>query len=719
MNHNQKIKKVLIANRGEIVIRIHKTLKKMNIETVSIYSDADVNSMHRYITDESINIGGISPNESYCSFEKILHAVRASGADSVHPGFGFLSENAEFAAFMSQNNITFIGPSSNCIKMLGDKIESKILAKQAEVSVIPGLIEPIEDLETAAQVANQIGYPVMLKAASGGGGKGMRVVWNEGELSDSFHLVISEAISNFKDKNIFLEKYIEEPRHIEIQILADNYGNVVHLGERECSIQRRNQKIIEEAPSPFFESLGQKGVELREKMGRQAINLAKKINYYSVGTVEFVVDKNKNFYFLEVNTRIQVEHPVTEETIRIKSKPHDKKIDLVEWMVRIANGEKINFGQSDIYFEGNCIEARIYAENSEKNFIPSSGKIEKFNFPNSSEIRIESGVQKGSEITPYYDPMIAKICSYGMNRDKAIQVMQNALAQTVIFGHGLHTNVIFLEDIFSNSNFQKGIFNTNFIRETYGNNYKSNINIASIIDHKKLMTMIIAHAILCLENIQFLAAHDLVFSSFIEQRLIFTVLNGKDRENYLIHIIKNNQKITLVSINQNEINQELNIISLHNNLLQLEMQGNNCITSYLYFKFINLDFNYNTIEFQGKRLSGKIYTENEFSSLQHIICHNDNIQDLENKKPILRSSLPGVISEIMVKEGDIIDENNKILIIESMKMQNIINYLTEQKLIIKKIYVKKGDIVQTDQVLVDFESYQDIKNHNSDNIISE
>ena len=449
-------KKILISNRGEIACRIINSAKKMGIKTVAICSDPDLNSLHVNLADEYVNIGGNTSAESYLVIEKIIKAVQITNADAVHPGYGFLSENVTFRDEVNKIGKIFIGPPSQAIQLMGDKIESKKIAKKAGVSIVPGGLDVIKDIKNALSEAEKIGFPLMVKASAGGGGKGMRIAFDKKELKENFNSAVNEAKSSFGDDRVFIEKFIELPKHIEIQVLGDQFGNFIHLGERECSIQRRHQKVIEEAPSSFVDEA------LREKMVDQAIKLAKAVGYYSAGTVEFVVDKNKNFYFLEMNTRLQVEHPVTELITGI---------DLVEQMIKVAYGEKLEFTQKDIKFNGNAIECRIYAEDSSKNFLPSIGRLTRYIEPRGKNVRIDSGVVEGSEITMFYDPMISKLCTYSENREVAIKEMINALDRYYI--EGVKTNRDFLSDILQNKNFHSGLYSTSFIADEYPQGYDS------------------------------------------------------------------------------------------------------------------------------------------------------------------------------------------------------------------------------------------------------
>jgi len=412
------IKKILIANRGEIACRVIKTARKMGIKTVAVYSDADRNALHVEMADEAVHLGPPAVNQSYLVMDKIIQAIEDTGADAVHPGYGFLSENPEFAKLLAKKKITFIGPNPHAIVSMGDKITSKKLAKEAGVSCVPGHMGLIEDAEEAVKISQQVGYPVMIKASAGGGGKGMRIAYTDEEAREGFQSSKNEAANSFGDDRIFIEKFVEQPRHIEIQVLGDKHGNVIYLGERECSIQRRNQKVIEEAPSPFLDE------ETRAAMGAESVALAKAVDYDSAGTVEFIVDKDKNFYFLEMNTRLQVEHPVTELITGV---------DLVEQMIRSANGEKLNMTQDDVTLTGWALESRIYAEDPFRNFLPSIGRLTRYRPPaegvkeSGAIIRNDTGVFEGGEISMFYDPMIAKLCTWGEDRGIALNTMREAL----------------------------------------------------------------------------------------------------------------------------------------------------------------------------------------------------------------------------------------------------------------------------------------------------
>lgn len=440
--------KILIANRGEIAVRIIRACKEMNIKTVAVYSEIDKNALHTRLADEAICIGPAQVNKSYLNIKNIIQAAYITKADSIHPGFGFLSENSKFAQICEESNIKFIGPKSEVIDLLGNKSNAKEMMKKAGVPVIPGSDGSVEGLKDALEIAEKIGYPVMLKAAAGGGGKGIRVANTAEELKKEYEIVKQEAKNSFNDDEIYIEKYIKNPRHVEIQILADEHGNVVHLGERDCSIQRNHQKIIEETPSTIVDE------KLRNKMGNAAIKAVKAANYTSCGTVEFLVDDDKKFYFMELNTRIQVEHPITEMRTGI---------DLVKEQIKIAAGESLKFKQKEIEFKGHAIECRINAENPSKNFMPSPGKINEINLPGGNGVRIDTAIYDGYVIPPNYDSMIAKIITYGTNRNEAISKMKRSLEELVI--DGIDTNRDFLFDIIKNQNFIRGNFDTSFIEK--------------------------------------------------------------------------------------------------------------------------------------------------------------------------------------------------------------------------------------------------------------
>jgi propionyl-CoA carboxylase alpha chain len=448
--------KILVANRGEIAVRVMRTAKRLGIKTVAVYSDADAEALHVREADEAVRIGPAPTAESYLKIDAILAACKATGAEAVHPGYGFLSENAAFATALEKAGIVFIGPTMKAVAAMGDKIESKILAQKAGVSTVPGYLKPIKDADECVVVSRKIGYPVMIKASAGGGGKGMRIAWNDAEAREGFLSATSEAKSSFGDDRVFAEKFVEEPRHIEIQLIGDSYGNILYLNERECSIQRRHQKVIEEAPSPFLDP------KTRAAMGQQAVALAKAVGYRSAGTVEFIVDKHKKFYFLEMNTRLQVEHPVTEMITGL---------DIVEMMIRVAAGEKLALQQKDVPIKGWAIEARIYAEDPLRNFMPSIGRLTRLAAPEGRPgIRVDTGVYEGAEISMYYDPMIAKLVAHGKTRNEATARIASALDAYVV--RGVNHNIPFLAAIMHHKRFQDARLTTGFIAEEFKGGFK-------------------------------------------------------------------------------------------------------------------------------------------------------------------------------------------------------------------------------------------------------
>ena len=444
------LKKVLIANRGEIAVRIIRACREMGIRTVAIYSEADRNALHKILADEAVCIGPAQPNKSYLNIKAILEAACLTGADSIHPGFGFLSENANFAKMCEEIGIKFIGPKHELIELLGNKSKAKETMKKAGVPVVPGSEGLIESKEQAVELAKKIRYPVILKASAGGGGRGIRIAYTDEELKKEYDIVKQEAKVSFNDDSLYMEKFIENPRHIEIQILADEYGNCIHLGDRDCSIQRRNQKVMEETPSNFISE------QTRDKMGEIAVRAVKKIGYSNAGTIEFLVDKNKDFYFMEMNTRVQVEHPVTEAVTGI---------DIIKEQIRIASGENLQYVQKDIIINGHSLEVRINAENPEKNFMPCPGKITGLHLPGGNGIRVDTAIYEGYTVPQNYDSMLAKIIVHGKNREESIDKMKSAIAELVI--EGINTNRDFIYEILENQNFITNNYDTSFIEKNF------------------------------------------------------------------------------------------------------------------------------------------------------------------------------------------------------------------------------------------------------------
>ena len=447
------MKKILVANRGEIAIRVMQTAKKMGIKTVAVYSTVDRNSPHVKFADEAVCIGEAPSNQSYLLGDKIIEVCKQLNVDGIHPGYGFLSENADFAELAEKNNITFIGPKSKAMKVMGSKLAAKEAVKAFNIPMVPGLDEAITDIALAKKVAAEIGFPILIKASAGGGGKGMRIVENEAEFESQMDRAISEATNAFGDGSVFIEKYVGSPRHIEIQIMADSHGNILYLFERECSIQRRHQKVVEEAPSSVLTP------EIRKAMGEAAVKVAQSCDYLGAGTVEFLLDENKNFYFLEMNTRLQVEHPVTEMITGL---------DLVEMQIRVARGEKLSITQDELQIKGHAMELRVYAEDTLNDFLPSVGHLEVYQIPVGEGIRVDNGFEQGMDVTIYYDPMLAKLITYGKTREESIELMIKAIANYHI--EGISTTLPFGTFVMEHEAFRSGDFDTNFVKKYYDSN---------------------------------------------------------------------------------------------------------------------------------------------------------------------------------------------------------------------------------------------------------
>lgn len=468
------IKKILVANRGEIAIRVMRSAREMGIKTVAVYSDADQLLPHASYADEAINIGPSAASESYLVQDKIIDACKKTGADAIHPGYGFLSENASFAERVEKEGIIFIGPSAHAIRVMGDKLTSKQTVKKFNVPLVPGMDEPINDVPKAKKVADEIGYPVMIKASAGGGGKGMRIVHDPKDFEEQMDRAMSEARNSFGNDEVFIEKFISSPKHIEVQVLGDQHGNIVHLFERECSIQRRHQKVVEEAPSALLTP------ERRKEIGEAAVNVARSCNYYGAGTVEFIADENLDFYFLEMNTRLQVEHPVTELITGV---------DLVKEQIKIAENKKLPFTQDELAIHGHSMEIRVYAEDPENNFLPDTGKLIKYVRPQGAGVRVDDGYEEGLEVSIFYDPMIAKLITYGKDRTEAIERMKRAIYEYEI--HGVKTTLPFCDFVMNHKEFLDGTFTTKFVES----HYSPDVLRQEIADDTAEVATIIAHEI--------------------------------------------------------------------------------------------------------------------------------------------------------------------------------------------------------------------------------
>lgn len=652
MMTEKKYSKILIANRGEIACRIIRTARRMGISCVCVYSDADVNSVHVRQADESRYIGPSPSCLSYLNIEKICEVAVETGAEAVHPGYGFLAENPDFPRALQKHNIDFIGPSAETIEVTANKITAKEVARKAGVNVVPGYMGKISDAAHAAQVAEEIGFPVMLKAASGGGGKGMRIVNSKKEIELAFTSATNEAEKSFKDGSIFIEKYIELPRHIEIQIIADKYGNVVCLGERECSIQRNNQKIMEETPSPFISE------EVRQKMYAQCVSLAKQVGYFSAGTVEFVVDKDQNFYFLEVNTRLQVEHPVTEFVTGI---------DIVEEMIRTSCGEKLRFNQDDIKLTGSAIESRICAEDPSKKFFPSSGRIKYYDKP--GDVRIDDGVASGSEISTFYDSMIAKVITYGKDRVEAISKMQKALSECYI--EGVTNNIEFLESIFHHPNFIAAKLHTRFIPDHYPSGFHGDF-----ITEEYIKIFIFTALYVHLEN------EERYHHKVVNETLVVVIndnkysVDAKYQDNILTTVYNHN---TYSVVGKWKSSYRLLYITINddtNIALKIEKQGSK------YF-----------IRHAGMKAECCIFKPH-VAELSRLMLNNETE---EISVDAVKSPISGLLVKLHVNVGDQVEIGQPLFVVEAMKMENII--CAEAAMVIKNIPVQEGKNVQIGDVV--------------------
>ena len=659
--------KILIANRGEIALRVMQTCRKMGIKTVAVYSEADTNARHVKEADEAIYIGPSPSSESYLNVDAILSAIDQTGAQAVHPGYGFLSENAEFAKILAKRNVTLIGPSPSAIESMGDKIESKKLAKKAGVNVVPGGVDAVSTLADAKKQAAKIGYPVMIKAAAGGGGKGMRIVRNESELKDGMRLASSEARSSFGDARVFIEKFFDNPRHIEIQIIADKHGNVVHLGERECSIQRRHQKVIEEAPSMFVDNA------LRTKMGKQSVALAKKVDYHTAGTVEFIVDDKKNFYFLEMNTRLQVEHRVTELITGI---------DIVEQMIRAAYGERLNIAQKDVRFNGWAFESRVYAEDPKRSFLPSIGRVSRYEEPQPKEaqnIIVDSGVYGGGEVSMFYDPMIAKVCTHASSRQESLDLMKEALSAFVI--EGVAHNISFLQSILAHDRFEKSDISTNFIAQEYPDGYE-----AAALSESLLRVFIGIGVFAYLKDAE-------------RASLTSGQLPGYNRvigSRWVVHIDKSDYPIIAHKVEGGyDISFGTGVATVRSSwdLGRRLFQGtvNDKPVSAVIRPIIEgFELHYGGAEKQVKVRTPRV---------AELAIHMPE-QDDDDDSGQLKSPITGLVSSVNVKEGEAVFAGQELLVIEAMKMENI--FRAEQDAVVTKLHVTAGESVRADSVMVEF-----------------
>jgi propionyl-CoA carboxylase alpha chain len=657
-------KKILIANRGEIACRVMRTAKRMGIKTVAVYSDADADALHVREADEAVHIGRPPARESYLQIERIVEACKSTGAAAVHPGYGFLSENAAFADALSKAGIVFIGPERRAIAAMGDKIESKKLARDAGVSTVPGHLDVIPNAPTAVKIAREVGYPVMLKASAGGGGKGMRIARSDAEVRDGFRSATNEARSSFGDERVFIEKYIEEPRHIEIQVLGDAHGHVIHLGERECSIQRRHQKVIEEAPSPFLDA------KTRAAMGAQAVALAKAVDYRSAGTVEFIVDKNRSFYFLEMNTRLQVEHPVTELVTGL---------DLVEWMIRIAAGERLPYRQEDVKLEGSAIEARIYAEDPFRNFLPSIGRLVRYLPPQGEGIRVDSGVFEGAEISVYYDPMIAKLVGYGGSRREAIERLGGALDAFVI--RGLSHNIPFLAALLKKERFAEGRLSTNFIAEEFPGGFAGIEPSANAIDEAIAIAGAVQH--ITAERERAISGQLAGRDGRVPDEWVVAVGEarhaiGTQRESGAVVIDHDGRRRSVVTDWRPGVSLFRATIDDAPVIAQVAGDG-------IGFRVTR----------GGATLALKVLPPRAAALLAQM-----PVKQAPDLSRYLLSPMPGLLVSLAVGEGQEVKAGEELAVVEAMKMENVLR--AERDGMVKAIRAKAGDSLAVDQVILEF-----------------
>ena len=663
--------RLLIANRGEIACRVMKTAKQMGIKTIAVFSDADRQALHVQMADESVNIGPPPANQSYIDIEKVISAVEETKANAVHPGYGFLSENAKFARALSDIGVTFIGPPERAIKSMGDKITSKKIAQDAGVNTVPGYMGIINDDKEAVRISKEIGYPVMIKASAGGGGKGMRIAWNDTEVKEGYESSKNEAASSFGDDRIFIEKFVTQPRHIEIQVLADTQGNCIYLGERECSIQRRNQKVVEEAPSSFLDE------KTRRDMGEQACKLAKAVGYHSAGTVEFIVDKDKNFYFLEMNTRLQVEHPVTELITGV---------DLVEQMISIAAGKPLSLSQKDIKLNGWAIESRLYAEDPYRNFLPSIGRLTRYRPPTEVKekaviVRNDTGVFEGGEISMYYDPMIAKLCTWAPNRAKAIEQMRTALDRFELEGIG--HNLPFLSAVMDHERFVSGNITTAFIAEEYPDGF----NGVDLSDDKIIDLAACAAAMNRVAEIR--------------RTKISGRMDNHERRVGDDWVVQISGKV--FSVNVSADTNGANVI--FEDKTSIRITGD-------WFpgkKIANMNANGNKLVIKMSKLTGGFRMRTRGADLKVLVRsprQAELSEYMQEKLPpdtskMLLCPMPGLIVKIDVKAGQEVQEGQPLCTVEAMKMENILR--AERTGTIAKINSNVGDSLAVDDVILEFD----------------
>ena len=662
--------KILIANRGEIACRVIKTAKAMGIKTVAIYSDADEHALHVQMADEAVHIGPSPANQSYIVIEKVMQAIRQTGAQAVHPGYGFLSENRLFAEALEAEDVVFIGPPAHAIESMGDKITSKKLAQEAGVNTVPGYMGVISDAAEAVHISNEVGYPVMLKASAGGGGKGMRIAWNDAEAREGFQSSKNEAANSFGDDRIFIEKFVTQPRHIEIQVLADSHGNCIYLNERECSIQRRNQKVIEEAPSPFLTP------EVRKSMGEQSCALAQAVGYTSAGTVEFIVDSDQNFFFLEMNTRLQVEHPVTELITGV---------DLVEQMIRVANGEILSLKQDEVKINGWAMESRLYAEDPYRGFLPSIGRLTRYRPPaethsGTAVVRNDTGVFEGGEISIFYDPMIAKLCTWAPNRAGAIAEMRNALDAFEVEGIG--HNIPFLSAVMDHPKFCVGNITTAFIEEEYPDGF---VGVDLPIETLKIVAACAAAMYRLgeirrtrvsgrMDNHERRVRDDWVVSL---QGHDFPVDIAADPNGSTVRFETGSHRVA------SDWTPGKSMAVMNVDGIDIALKVEKCTSGF-------------RIRFRGADMRVMVRSPRQAELAKLMI---EKI--LPDTSKLLLCPMPGLIVKVEVSVGDEVQEGQSLCTVEAMKMENILR--AERKSIVSRVYAAAGDSLAVDAIIMEFE----------------
>jgi len=668
-------KRILIANRGEIACRIIKSARRMGIETVAVYSEADRDALHVELADQAVLIGPPAAAQSYLLIDKIVEACRATGAEAVHPGYGFLSEREAFQVALAKAGIVFIGPNPKAIAAMGDKIESKKAAAKAKVSTVPGHLGVVENDKQAVKIADEIGYPVMIKASAGGGGKGMRIAHSASEVAEGFARSKSEAKSSFGDDRMFIEKFIVNPRHIEIQVLGDKHGNVIYLGERECSIQRRNQKVIEEAPSPLLDAA------TRQKMGEQAVALAKAVGYDSAGTVEFVAGQDKSFYFLEMNTRLQVEHPVTELITGI---------DLVEQMIRVAAGEKLALSQKDVKLNGWAVESRVYAEDPFRNFLPSIGRLTRYRPPAETSldgvtVRNDTGVTEGGEISIHYDPMIAKLVTHGPTRDIAIAAQSNALDAFVI--DGIRHNIPFLSALMAHERWQAGRLSTGFIAEEFPQGFHATAPEGDLAERVAAVAAAVDHV---LGERKRRISGQMTGREVTRERRRAVRLGdrwlsldvAREAEGIAVHIIGDNGDVGAARV-------------LISSWKPGDAVWNGMVDGQSVAVQVRTAANGFVLAHRGVETRAFVYTEREAAAARLM-----PVKKLPDTGKWLLCPMPGLVRSIDVKEGQEVKVGETLAVVEAMKMENVLR--AERDAVVKAIKVKSGDSLAVDAVIMEF-----------------